>query len=116
MAVVAGAARRLEQEPGPLLGLVEPVLDQARGRGILVLVSNLMGVAERLGHLLESFISSRSMSAGGTNSASLSSMTVCSLAIWPIERSVVLPILRTRSAMTSVAPRMSAACSSKNRC
>ena len=50
---------------------------------------------------LLSFISSRSISRGGTNFSSLSLM-VCSLAIWPIERSVVPPILRTRSASSSV--------------
>src|SRR6188508_1823788 len=36
--VVARAPRRLEQEPGPFLGLVEPDFDQARGRGIVVVV------------------------------------------------------------------------------
>ena len=45
--------------------------------------------------------SSRSMSSGGTISASLSEIR-CSRPIWPMERSVVPPILRTRSAISSV--------------
>src|SRR5438105_8082602 len=46
---------------------------------------------------LLSAISSHSMSPGSTKSSSLS-FTRCSLTMWPIERMVVPPTLRTRSA------------------
>src|SRR5262249_31127911 len=58
--------------------------------------------------------SSASMSRGVTKSASLSN-TRCKRPMWPIERSVVPPILRTRSAMASVAAKICSPCSSRRR-
>src|SRR5262245_6787954 len=57
---------------------------------------------------------SASMSIGVTKSASLSRIR-CKRAMWPIERSVVPPILRTRSAIASVAPKIWSLCSSSER-
>jgi 3-hydroxybutyryl-CoA dehydrogenase len=45
VAAGAGAARRLEQEPGPLLGFIEKVFEQARGRDVFIIVADLMRVA-----------------------------------------------------------------------
>ena len=42
MAAGVRVAARLEQEPGAPLGLVDPVLDQARGRDVVVLIAELM--------------------------------------------------------------------------
>src|SRR5262249_52322528 len=58
--------------------------------------------------------SSASMSRGVTKSASLSS-TRCKRPMWPIERSVLPPILRTRSAMASVVAKICSPCSSRRR-
>ena len=63
---------------------------------------------------LLSFINSRSMSWAGTKFSSLS-LIVCSLATWPMERSVVPPILRTRSAMSSVVAKICSDCSSSSK-
>jgi hypothetical protein len=57
---------------------------------------------------------SASISSGVTNSASLSS-DLCRCDICPIERSVVPPVLRTRSAIGSVVAKIWAACSSSRR-
>src|SRR5205085_4564765 len=45
-------ARRLEQEPGPLLGLVDINFEQARAGGVLVLFSELVRLAHRGSHRL----------------------------------------------------------------
>src|SRR6516162_3566781 len=45
-------AGRLEQEPGPPLGLVDPVLDQAGAGHVLVLVANRVGLAQARRQLL----------------------------------------------------------------
>src|SRR5262249_37532694 len=58
--------------------------------------------------------SSASMSCGETKSASLSLMR-CSRAMCAIERSVVPPSFRTRSATVSVAAKIWSACSSSSR-
>ena len=63
---------------------------------------------------LLSSISSRSISRGGTYS-SLLSLIVCSFEIWPIERTVVPPSLRTRSASWSVVAKIASDCSSSIR-
>ena len=52
MAAGAGAARRLEQEPGSLLGLIEKSFEKARRRDVFVVVADLMRVAHGLGHRL----------------------------------------------------------------
>jgi hypothetical protein len=54
------------------------------------------------------------MSIGDTKSASLS-LTRCRLAMCPIDRMVVPPILRTRSAGISMLFSISPACSSSSR-
>jgi hypothetical protein len=61
-----------------------------------------------------SFISSRTISPAGTKSASFS-LIDCSWPMCPIERNVVPPILRMRSAISSVVAKMAAACSSTAR-
>ena len=58
--------------------------------------------------------SSASMSRGVTKSASLSK-TRCRRPMWPIERRVVPPILRTRSAMASVVAKICSPWSSRRR-
>ncbi len=58
--------------------------------------------------------SSASMSSGVTYSASLS-LTRCRRLMWPIERMVEPPSLRTRSAMTSVIASIWVAWSSSSR-
>src|SRR5262249_20568053 len=45
-------AGRLEQEPGPPLGLVDPVLDQAGAGHVVVLVANRVGLAQARRQLL----------------------------------------------------------------
>src|SRR6516225_8044436 len=45
-------AGRLEQEPGPPLGLVDPVLDQAGAGHVLVLVANRVSLAQARRQLL----------------------------------------------------------------
>src|ERR1700758_1453532 len=45
-------AGRLEQEPGPPLGLVDPVLDQAGAGHVLMLVANRVGLAQARCQLL----------------------------------------------------------------
>src|ERR1700754_893457 len=45
-------AGALEQEPGPPLTLVDPVLDQARGCDIAMLVAELMRLAQEAGEAL----------------------------------------------------------------
>src|SRR3954451_18797264 len=52
VAVLARVAGGLEQEPGAFFGLVDPVLDQACGRDILVIVSHFVGVTHLLRDLL----------------------------------------------------------------
>ena len=59
--------------------------------------------------------SARAASRSGRRNPRRCPRCVWSLAMWPIERSVVPPILRTRSAMSSVVAKMSAACSSSIR-
>src|SRR5581483_11736849 len=44
---VFGAAGRLEQEPGPPLGLVDEILEQTGGRDVLIFVGKLMAFAHR---------------------------------------------------------------------
>src|SRR5215470_10851685 len=41
-----------EQEPGPPLGLVDPVLDQARARHVASLVAHVVGLAHACDHVL----------------------------------------------------------------
>jgi len=57
--------------------------------------------------------SSASMSSGVTKSASLSAMRL-RRAMWPIERIVVPPILRTLSAISSVVAKICSPCSSSH--
>src|SRR5262245_23795506 len=46
------APARFEQEPGPPLGLVDPVLEQARARHVVVLVAESVRLAHVRGELL----------------------------------------------------------------
>src|SRR5580658_8388312 len=46
------AARGLEQEPGPPLGLVDPVLEQARGRDVAIFVADIVYLAHDRGQAL----------------------------------------------------------------
>src|SRR5262245_16863154 len=45
VAAALGLAARLEQEPAPLLGLVNEILQEARGRHVLMLVGDLVRLA-----------------------------------------------------------------------
>src|SRR5581483_3098711 len=105
---------RFVEEPDAPLGLVDPDLEQARGGGILVLAQSSCASRIALATALLSFMSSRSISTGSTKSSLLSRMLWC-LAMSPIERSVSPPILRTRSASSSVVPKICSACSSRSR-
>jgi hypothetical protein len=99
---------RLEQEPCATFRLVDPVLDQARRGDIAMLVADIVGLPHALSERQVASFSSVSMSSGVTKSASLS--LICfTLAMWPIERIVVPPILRALSAISSVIANICAA-------
>jgi hypothetical protein len=48
----ASPARGFEQKPGSAFGFVDPILDQARGRDILIFVAKRVGFAKVFGELL----------------------------------------------------------------
>jgi hypothetical protein len=47
--LISGRLRYLGKEPGAPFGLVDPILDQARGGYIVVLFTNFMGLAQEAG-------------------------------------------------------------------
>jgi hypothetical protein len=47
-----GAVKNLVQEPRPVFGFVDPVLDQAAGGNVFVLVADVMSSAQVLDQLL----------------------------------------------------------------
>ena len=112
--LIVGLSARLEQEPDPPLGLINEIFKNARGGYVAILVTNFMASAHGLDELLVVGHQFPQHVARG-HEAFVVVLRALQLGNLPIDRSVVPPILRTRSAMSSVESKIGSPCSSSSR-